>query len=113
MHLIMNDYISNLEKDFQPYLPTDHYTFIGPANQDYLGDFTSIVNLVAPTHNASRNINYALANKNAVKQVINTMYQDAELDVYVVEGGISNGIVYTTIAEYCQRFHIRFRQLSS
>jgi hypothetical protein len=109
----MTDYIFNLEKDFQPYLLDGYYTFIGPANQDLLGDFTSIVNLVAPTNNAARTINNALANKSAVKQVLATMYQDTPLNVYVVEGSLPHGLLYTTIAEYCERFDIQFRQLSS
>lgn len=110
---IMNDYIFYLEKEFQPYLLEGFYTFIGPANQELLGDFTSVVNLVAPAYNLARTINNTLSNKSAVKQVISALYQDAELKVYVVEGNTPYGLVYTTIEEYCERFDINFRSLSS
>jgi hypothetical protein len=109
----MTDYIYNLEKEFQPYLPAGFYTFIGPANQNQLGDFTSIVNLVAPSHNTARTINNALSNKSAIKQVLNTMYQGAALKVYVVEGDLPYGLIYSTIDEYCERFDIQFTQISS
>jgi len=109
----MNDYIFNLEKEFQAYLPNGCYTFTGPANQDLLGDFTSIVNLVAPVHNLARTINNTLINKNAVKQVLAALYQDEELKVYVVEGNTPYGLVYCTVEEYCQQFDIKFRRLSS
>jgi len=109
----MNDYIFNLEKEFQPYLPEGYYTFIGPANQELLGDFTSVVNLVAPTNNVARTINNNLTNKKVVKQVLSALYQDAELKVYVVEGESPYGFVYTTVEEYCERTDIHFRSLSS
>ena len=109
----MTDYIFYLEKEFQPYLLEGFYTFIGPANQELLGDFTSVVNLVAPANNSARTINNALSNKSAVKQVLSALYQDADLKVYVVEGSIPHGLVYTTIEEYCERFTIEFRLQSS
>jgi len=109
----MNDYIFNLEKEFQAYLPEGYYTFIGPANQEHLGDFTSVVNLVAPTNSVARTINNTLSNKKAVKQVLSALYQDADLKVYVVEGDSPYGLVYTTVEEYCERADIQFRSLSS
>jgi len=110
---IMNDYIFNLEKEFQAYLPEGYYTFIGPANQELLGDFTSVVNLVAPTNNVARTINNTLSNKRAVKQVLSALYQDAELKVYVVEGESAYGFVYTSIEEFCERSDIQFWLLTS
>ncbi|KGO86714.1 hypothetical protein Q765_08780 [Flavobacterium rivuli WB 3.3-2 = DSM 21788] len=109
----MNDYIFNLEKEFQAYLPEGYYTFIGPAHQELLGDFTSVVNLVAPANNIARTINNTLSNKKAVKQVLSALYHDAELKVYVVEGDSPYGLVYTTVEEYCERADIQFRSLSS
>jgi hypothetical protein len=109
----MTDYIFYLEKEIQPYLLNGFYTFIGPANPDHLGDFTSVVNLLAPANNPVRSINNALINKNVVKQVLATLYQDADLKVYVVEGSLPYGLLYTTLEEYCDRFDINFRALSS
>lgn len=107
----MTDYIFTLENDFQPYLLDGYYTFIGPSNTDLLGDFTSVVNLISTTNNASRSINNSLSDKNAVKHVINVMYQNEGLSIYVVEGSLPNGLLYTTLKEYCQKFNINFNQL--
>jgi len=109
----MNDYIFNLEKEFQAYLPEGYYTFIGPADQGLLGDFTSVVNLIAPVSNVTRTINNTLSNKKAVKQVLSALYQDADLKVYVVEGDSPFGLVYTTVEDYCAKADITFRSLSS
>ena len=109
----MSDYIFNLENDFQPYLPYGSYTFVGPANQDLLGNFTSIVKLLAPVINDVKSITSALSNKKVVKQAIATLYAGAELKVYIVEGDSPYGLIYTTIDEYCDRFDIKFRLHSS
>ncbi|MXN93165.1 hypothetical protein GR160_18205 [Flavobacterium sp. Sd200] len=100
----MAQYIFNLEERFQPFLLEGYYTFIGPANQELLGDFTSTVNRIAPLNN----INNSLSNKSVVKQVLNTLYPDSPLKIYVAEGNHSSGLAYNTIEEYCDRFHIEF-----
>ena len=109
----MNDYIFNLEKEIQPYLLDGYYTFIGPANPDKLGDFTSVVHLVAPARNVTRTINNALSNKTAVRQVLAMLYQDAELSVYVAESNATYGLIYSTIEDYCEKLALNFRLHSS
>jgi len=104
----MNDQLTIIENKFQQHLRDGDYTFIGPSDSTQFQQFFQAVNLRAPVIAISRTIHHALTNKEAVKYVNSTYFNDQELRIYVVIGSIPYALAHATIEEYCKRNNIIF-----
>jgi hypothetical protein len=98
----MDTFIFKAEADLQPHLQEGCYTFIGPENEDLLGNFISFINN-ATADEETQAISYKLLNKNAIKQALSFLPKAEKLTIYVVEGSSPYGVVYATATEYCAK----------
>lgn len=95
----MDELIFKAEEALQPYLQHGCYSFIGPENQDLLGNFISFLNNVTSDDEVNA-ISNKLLNKAAIKQALSLLPQGEKLTVYVAEGNAPYGFIYTTATEY-------------
>jgi len=104
----MIEEIITLEEQFQPYLQTGDYTFIGPADEQLFEEFIKTVTLIAPVITTSGSVHDALSNKMAVKHIITRLPKIKETRVYIMAGKGPEVLQHTTIEEYCLANDIRF-----
>jgi len=97
------------EQNFQPYLLPNHYTFIGPVNQNLFEDFFRRANLIAPVVAFSRSIHHVLSNKDAVRAALPFLPANSPLRVYVViPTENSDALFHSSIEDYCEKFNVNY-----
>jgi hypothetical protein len=98
----MDAFIFKAEAALQPYLNEGCYSFIGPENEDLLGNFISFINNVVSDYDVKA-IYYKLLNKNAIKEALSLLPKNEKLTIYVVEGSAPYGAVYSKANDYCKK----------
>ena len=101
----MDAFIFKAEAALQPYLQEGCYSFIGPENEDLLGNFISFVNN-ATSDDDTKAISYKLLNKTAIRQALSFFPANEKLAIYIAEGSAPYGVVYTTATDYCTKLGI-------
>lgn len=96
------------EQKFQPYLLEGHYTFIGPEDQNLLGQFIERANWLAPIVAISRTVHHALSHKDSTINALQVFPQNTQLRIYVVIPTNSPILFHSNIEEYCNQNNITY-----
>lgn len=105
----MNEELFEFEEKFQPFLLKNDYTFVGPIDENLMDVFTKAANRIAPGISLLRSIHHALSNRNATRNALLLLPQDAQLRIFVVvSNGKRNIFIHSTLEEYCIRNNINF-----
>lgn len=108
-HIMNEEEAFKQEDDFQPYLLKNHYTFIGPENEDLFEDFYRTANKIAPPNPFSRSMHEVLSNKHVVKTAIKYLSKGTPLKVYVMIRQVNPDIlIHASIEDYCDRFKVDY-----
>lgn len=105
----MNEEIFTQEEDFQPYLLENHYTFVGPVNDDLFEKFIKIVNEIAPP-NVFHTIHNVLSNSKTTRKALDLFPPDTQLRIYVVSYRSNSLLIHSTINGYCEKFNVDYSE---